>query len=318
MMTDNQPKLRRYAILSVGVALLTIALKLGAALLTGSVGLFSDAMESVVNLLAAIVALWALTVALRPADDEHRYGHGKVEYFSSGFEGALILVAAVTIAITAGFRLLNPEPLEQLGIGVVITLLASAFNFIVAQILLRAGKVYQSITLEADGHHLMTDVWTSAGVIVGVIGVQITGWLWLDPIIAVLVSLNIFWMGIKILRRSALGLMDTMLPPEDLILIEQVLDQYSSQGIKFHALRTRQAGARRFMSVHVLVPGEWSVQRAHDLVELIERDIHEHFERLTILSHIEPQDDPKAWHDTQLDRGFEASDLLNTNGLFDD
>lgn len=298
----HPPSLARYAWLSIGAALTTMALKAGAYWVTGSVGLLSDAMESLVNLAAAIVALIALTVAVRPPDEEHAYGHGKVEYFSSGFEGALILVAAGTIAYAAVQRLINPQPLEQVGLGLAISVVASAINFVVATILMRAGKKHHSITLEADAQHLMTDVWTSIGVIVGVAAVALTGWERLDPIIALLVAANIVWSGFQLLRRSALGLIDTGLLPEDMDKIEGVLNQYRIKDIKFHALRTRQAGMRRFVSVHVLVPGAWTVLDGHHLAEEIENDLRGALGGAIIFTHIEPLEDPSSWDDTQLDR----------------
>lgn len=298
----HPPSLARYAWLSIGAALTTMALKAGAYWVTGSVGLLSDAMESLVNLAAAIVALIALTVAVRPPDEEHAYGHGKVEYFSSGFEGALILVAAGTIAYAAVQRLINPQPLEQVGLGLAISVAASAINFVVATILMRAGKKHHSITLEADAQHLMTDVWTSIGVIVGVAAVALTGWERLDPIIALLVAANIVWSGFQLLRRSALGLIDTGLLPEDMDKIEGVLNQYRIKDIKFHALRTRQAGMRRFVSVHVLVPGAWTVLDGHHLAEEIENDLRGALGGAIIFTHIEPLEDPSSWDDTQLDR----------------
>ena len=298
----HPPSLARYAWLSIGAALTTMALKAGAYWVTGSVGLLSDAMESLVNLAAAIVALIALTVAVRPPDEEHAYGHGKVEYFSSGFEGALILVAAGTIAYAAVQRLINPQPLEQVGLGLAISVAASAINFVVATVLMRAGKKHHSITLEADAQHLMTDVWTSIGVIVGVAAVALTGWERLDPIIALLVAANIVWSGFQLLRRSALGLIDTGLLPEDMDKIEDVLNQYRIKDIKFHALRTRQAGMRRFVSVHVLVPGAWTVLDGHHLAEEIENDLRGALGGAIIFTHIEPLEDPSSWDDTQLDR----------------
>jgi cation diffusion facilitator family transporter len=251
--------LTRFAWLSITAALITIGLKAGAYLLTGSVGLLSDAMESGVNLIAAIVALVALTVAAQPPDDQHEYGHDKAEYFSSGTEGALILVAAASIAWTSVERLLNPRPIEQLGIGLAVSVVASLVNLVVARILLQAGRQYNSITLEADAHHLMTDVWTSVGVVVGVAAVGLTGWGWLDPVIALAVAVNIVWTGFTLLRRSAGGLMDTALATEDRLKLDEILNAHIGDGIVFHAIRTRQAGSRRFVTFHVLVPGNWSV-----------------------------------------------------------
>jgi cation diffusion facilitator family transporter len=294
--------LTRYAWLSIGAALLTIGLKALAYLVTGSVSLFSDALESGVNLVAAGVALVALTIAARPPDEDHTYGHDKVEYFSSGVEGGLILVAANSIALTSVQRLLNPEPLEQLGIGMTASVVASLINFGVARVLLRASRAHRSVTLEADSRHLMTDVWTSAGVAVGVVAVGLTGWLWLDPVIALLVALNIVWSGVKLVRQSALGLMDTALPADQLAQIRAILDSYTHEGVQWHALRTRQAGARRFIFFHVLVPGEWSVQAGHNLLERIESDIRGYFPMTTVSTHLEPLGDPLALVDATLDR----------------
>ena len=266
----NENNLKRFAWLSIAAALATILLKTVAWWLTGSVGLLSDALESVVNLAGAVMALWMLHLAAQPADKNHAYGHSKAEYFSSAFEGFLILVAACSIAWTAVDRMLHPQPLEQLGLGLAVSVFASVINFVVARILLVAGRQYRSITLEADGHHLMTDVWTSAGVLAGIAAVALTGWNWLDPVVALLVAANIIWTGVQLMRRSADGLMDIALPPEQQAAIEQVLDGFRCDGMDFHALLTRQAGARVFVSVHVLVPGEWTVQRGHNQLEPIE------------------------------------------------
>ncbi len=269
----DQANLTRFAWLSIGTAVLTIVLKALAYGLTGSVGLLSDALESLVNLVAAIMALAMLTIAARPADEMHAFGYGKAEYFSSGLEGALILLAAASIAWTAVPRLFAPQPLEHIGIGLAISVLASAINFWVARVLMNAGKEYRSITLEADAHHLMTDVWTSAGVVLGVGMVALTGWVRLDPVIALIVAANILRIGWQLLGRSVRGLMDATLPAAERDAIKQVLNRYESQGIQYHALRTRQAGTRAFVSLHVLVPRDWTVQRGHDLLEQLERDI---------------------------------------------
>ncbi|TAH49451.1 MAG: cation transporter, partial [Chloroflexota bacterium] len=242
---ENRLYLTRFAWLSIGAALVTIGLKVAAFFITGSVGLLSDAAESIVNLVGAGVALVMLTIAARPPDDEHAYGHGKAEYFSSGVEGALIFVAAISIAFAAVMRLLNPQPIEDAGIGLVVAAIASVINFGVAQILKRAGKQYDSITLEADAQHLLTDVWTSVGVIIGVAAVALTGWDRLDPLIALAVAANILWTGFHLVRRSALGLMDTALPTDELEKINAAIEPYKAQGVQFHALRSRQAGARR-------------------------------------------------------------------------
>lgn len=298
----NTRSARSYATLSIGAAILTIALKFGAYFLTGSVGLFSDAAESVVNLIAALVALWALTLAARPPDEEHAFGHSKAEYLSSGVEGALILVAAASISVAAWGRLFNPQPLEQVGLGLVITLVATAVNGGVALILLRAGRRLRSITLRADAHHLLTDVWTSGGVVLGVILVHLTGWLLLDPAIALIVAANIVWAGVRLLRETGYGLLDTALPAVDQQIIAAVLARYKEKGILFHALRTRVAGARRFVSLHVLVPGEWTVQRGHDLCEEIELAISRGLPGTNVITHMEPLEDPVSWDDQDLDR----------------
>ncbi|HSE90239.1 MAG TPA: cation diffusion facilitator family transporter [Candidatus Binatia bacterium] len=294
--------LTRFAWLSIGAAILTIALKSTAYWLTGSVGLLSDALESLVNLVAAIMALAMLTIAARPADEMHAFGYGKVEYFSSGLEGALILLAAASIAWTAVPRLFAPQPLENVGIGLGISVLASAINFGVARVLMNAGKEHRSITLEADAHHLMTDVWTSAGVVLGVGAVALTGWVRLDPIIALVVAANILRIGWQLLGRSVRGLMDATLPAAERDAIKRVLNRYESQGIQYHALRTRQAGTRAFISLHVLVPREWTVKRGHDLLEQLERDIRSAVPGAQLFTHLEPQGDPAALEDIGLDR----------------
>ncbi len=298
----QQPSLKRYALISIFAALATIGLKGGAYVLTGSVGLLSDALESLVNLLAAIVALWALWVAARPADEEHAYGHTKAEYFSSGFEGALVVIAAASILATAIPRLLDPRPVEDVGVGLAISALASAINLGVARVLFGAGRRYHSITLEADAHHLMTDVWTSVGVILGVGAAAATGWDVLDPLIAVAVAVNVVWTGIGLLRRSMLGLLDTALPEPERRSIAAVLDAHTGDGVQFHALRTRQAGARRFVSLHVLVPGEWTVQRGHDYLERLEEELRSAVPNSTVFTHLEPIEDPVSWADERLER----------------
>ena len=294
--------LKRYAWLSILTAVATILLKAVAWQLTDSVGLLSDALESVVNLAGAMMALAMISLAALPPDEDHAYGHGKAEYFSAGFEGLLILVAAMAIGATAIMRLFDPRPLEQVGIGLAVSLAASLLNLVTALILRSAGRRYRSLTLEADAHHLLTDVWTSAGVIVGLAAVSLTGWLWLDPVIALLVAGNILRIAWKLLYSSAQGLMDRALPDADTLLLQAVFDQYRAQGIEFHALRTRESGARRFIDVHVLVPGHWSVQHAHELVEKIEADIRHALPQSTILTHLEPLEDPLSLTDIALDR----------------
>ncbi len=294
--------LKRFAWLSISAAVATITLKSLAYLLTGSVGLLSDAAESIVNLIGAIVALIMLTIAARPADDSHAYGHSKAEYFSSGIEGVLIVIAAISIAIAAIERLANPQPLEQAGVGLFVAVIASAINFSVARVLAKAGKQYNSITLEADAKHLMTDVWTSIGVIGAVAAVALTNWLWLDSIIALAVAVNILWSAYGLIKRSAQGLMDAGLPAEEQATITKILDIYRAQGVEFHAVRTRQAAARRFISFHAMVPGAWPVQQGHDLMEQIERDIQAALPNVTLDTHLEPREDPASLADAELDR----------------
>jgi cation diffusion facilitator family transporter len=298
----NRGMLTRFAWLSIAAAFTTIALKAGAYLLTGSVGLLSDAIESIINLVAAGMALWMLTIAARPPDESHMYGHGKAEYFSSSVEGVMILVAAGGIAYTAVERLLNPLPLVQLGTGLGISFVAAVINFIVARILLKAGDNYRSITLEADARHLMTDVWTSVAVIGGVGIVAVTGWQILDPLVALGVAVNIVWTGIQLVRRSVAGLMDASLPEKDQQKIETVLSKYRENGIQFHALRTRQAASRRFVSVHVLVPGEWTVHDSHHIAEDLEGDIRQVIRDAVVFTHLEPVEDEISQDDIHLDR----------------
>jgi cation diffusion facilitator family transporter len=300
--TEAPASLTRFAWLSIAAAVATIVLKAVAYELTGSVGLLSDALESGVNLVAAVMALAMLRLAERPADEEHAFGRSKAEYFSSGVEGALILVAALGIAYEAADRLLHPRALEALGIGLAVSTAAALVNFGVARVLLAAGRRHGSITLEADGHHLMTDVWTSVGVLVGVGLVALTGRIWLDPVVAIGVALNIVRTGWTLMRRSASGLMDHALPRDEIARIEAVLQSFAGEGILWHALKTRQAGTRRFVTVHVLVPGAWSVQRGHDAIERIESKLAALFPTSTILTHLEPIEDARAWNDEGLDR----------------
>ncbi len=294
--------LKRYAWLSIAAALATILLKGWAWWLTGSVGLLSDALESFVNLAGAIMALAMLSLAAQPADANHAHGHGKAEYFSSAFEGFLILIAALSIGYAAIDRLLHPQPLEAVGVGLAVSVIASVINLVTSRILMDVGRKYKSITLEADAHHLLTDVWTSAGVILGVGLVWVTGWLWLDPVIALAVAANIVWTGWQLLSRSAAGLMDVSLDGEELLAIERVLDGYRGHNLDFHALRTRQAGARAFVSLHVLVPGAWTVQQGHDWAERIEADIREAVPGAHVTTHLEPIEDPLSHADAELDR----------------
>jgi cation diffusion facilitator family transporter len=297
-----EARLFRLLWLSVAAAVATISLKTAAWLLTGSVGLLSDAAESVVNLVAALVALVALRWASKPADEEHSYGHAKAEYFSAGAEGALIFVAAVSIAVTAVGRLIDPRAIDDVGVGLAVSAVASAINLGVGLLLLRAGRRHRSITLEADGRHLMTDVWTSAGVILGVAAVALTGWERLDPIIAMVVALNIVVTGVGLVRRSVGGLMDRSLPEPELETIRQTLEPFELEGLQFHALRARQAGRRAFISTHVLVPRAWTVQRGHDELERVEAALRGRIPYATIFTHLEPIEDPRSYADTRLDR----------------
>jgi cation diffusion facilitator family transporter len=294
--------LKRYAWLSIAAALTTIVLKSAAYWLTGSVGLLSDAAESIVNLIGASVALIMLTIAARPADASHAYGHSKAEYFSSGIEGVLIVIAAFAITGAALERLINPRPLEQIGLGTVVAIIASAINFGVARVLLKAGRQYNSITLEADAKHLMTDVWTSVGVLGAVVAVGLTGWLWLDPVIAIAVAINILWSAYGLLRRSTQGLMDAALPVAEQATVQQILEAYKTRGLEFHAVRTRQAASRRFISLHVLVPGDWSVQRGHELLEQLENEICGALPDATLETHLEPLEDPVSFADRGLNQ----------------
>ncbi len=295
-------KLVRFAWLLIAAALFTIALKAAAWYVTGSVGLLSDALESIVNLASAFLALAMLTIAARPPDELHAYGHGKAEYFSSGVEGALIVLSAGGIVWAAISRLIDPRPLEMVGTGVLVAFVATCVNLVVARVLLTAGRENRSATLEAGAQHLMTDFWTSVAVVGGVIVVSLTGWQRLDPLLALLVAANIVRTGLKLLRASTLGLMDTAIPAAERDAITKVLDSYAARDVQYHALRTRQAGARKFASVHVLVPGDWSVQRGHELLEEIEAGIAAAVQGLNIFTHLEPRDDPAAFRDIGLDR----------------
>lgn len=296
-------RLERYAWLSVAAAVATIGLKTLAWWLTGSVGLLSDALESGVNLAAALLALSMLRLAAAPPDENHPYGFSKAEYFSAGIEGALIVLAAAGIVWTAVPRLVAPRALDMPLEGLTLTVIASAINFGVAMVLLRAGREYHSITLEADGRHLLTDVWTSAGVIVGVALVFVTGWLRLDPIVAIAVALHILWTGFGLMRRSVRGLLDPAISAQDQREVEKLIAEYARRyGVSFHALRTRQAGARRFVSFHLLVPDAWTVAHAHQLSEEIEARMRAMVPNAAIFTHIEPISDPSSYDDQGLDR----------------
>jgi len=299
----QRDSLSRFAWLSILAAVLTISLKTTAYFYTGSIGLLSDALESVINLVAAVVALLMIKIAAQPPDADHTFGHDKAEYFSSGIEGVLIFFAAFGIFYTAVPRLSSPQPLEHIGIGLFISLVATLINLIVGLVLMRAGKQNHSIVLEADGRHLLTDVWTSIGVVLGILLVGLTGWFVLDPIIAMLVAFNIIWTGFQLIRRSALGLMDTAVSSETQEKIVEILDGYvAEKKIDYHALRTRQSGARKFVSVHILVPDDWTVQKGHDLTEEIENEICAAVSDSTVFTHLEPLGDPSSFYDVELFR----------------
>lgn len=299
----NRASLTRFAWLSIGAAVATISLKTIAYYLTGSVGLLSDAIESLVNLAGAVMALIMLTIAARPADESHVYGHSKAEYFASLVEGLLILTAAAGIFSTAINRLLHPAALQELGIGLGVSVIASVINFIVARILFNQGRKMNSITLEADARHLMTDVWTSVGVISGVAIAGFTGWIILDPLLAIAVALNIIWTSFQLFRRSVAGLMDVALPQKEQAIIEEVMKKYHTKGVTFHALRTREAAARRFISVHMLVPGDWTVHDAHHVAEDFESEVRSALGGVvTVFTHLEPVEDHLSMEDIFLDR----------------
>ncbi len=295
-------ELRKYAWISLAVAFFMIAAKTAAYRLTGSVSLLSDAIESIVNALGASAAIWALSLSARPPDDEHAYGHDKAEYFSSGFEGALIVMAAVGIIYTSVIRLLNPEPVTASYIGIGLALGTSAINYILAQWIKKAAIANDSIALEADAHHLMSDVISSFVICIGVIVATSTPWWWIDPIMAMLVGLNIIRMGWDLVRRSMNGLLDASFADAELQALHNVLKQFESDDVMFHAIRTRISGARKFVSMHVLVPGNWSVAHGHELLEKIEIAVHLAFSNTNVITHIEPNDDPLSFEDIQLHR----------------
>jgi cation diffusion facilitator family transporter len=295
--------LKKFIYLAIAAAIATISLKMLAYFLTGSVGLFSDALESVVNLIAAVVALFMITLAEKPADEEHAYGHHKAEYFSSAIEGGLIVLAAFSIIWSAIPRIIHPQPLENVGIGLLVAIGASAINLAVGLILIKNGRKNHSITLEADGKHLMTDVYTSIGVLIGIGLVNITGLLVLDGLVAVAVAINILWTGFQLMRRSAHGLLDSALPEAELLKITKALDLYKEQNLEYHSLMTRQAGQRKFVSLHILLPGKLTIQEGHDMVERIERNIRDLFDSpVTVFTHLEPVEDPLSMQDIGIDR----------------
>jgi cation diffusion facilitator family transporter len=295
-----EARLKYPVLLSILAALVTLGLKALAYLLTGSVGLLSDAAETSVNLVAAVTAYFSLIYAARPVDESHTYGHEKIEFFSSGLEGVLILVASLAITWYAVHRLFVPEPLHPLGVGLAILFLSACINGAVACLLLRAARAYHSIILEADGRHLLADVWTSTGVFVGLGLVWLTDLKVLDPIIALVVAGNILWTAVDLIRRSFDGLMDHALPPEEQAAVRAAIEAHLGQQMDYHALRTRQAGSRRFVDFHLLVPGQVSVQRAHTLTGKIEATVRAALPGVEVTVHIEPIEEQAAWEDSAL------------------
>jgi cation diffusion facilitator family transporter len=267
------PALTRFAWLSIVAAILTIILKTGAYLITGSVGLLSEAAESLINLVAAIVALTALKVAAKPADDNHHYGHGKAEYFSAGLEGLMIFIAAGIILVTSVQRLLHPVALESLGIGLAISTVGSLINAVVGAYLIQIGRQHRSVTLVADGKHLLTDVWTSVGVIVGVLLVWITGWQRLDAIVAGIVGINILVTGYRLVSQSVVSLLDAAMPADDIAAVTAILNQECGGETAYAGLRTRVSGRHRFISFTVHVPPAWTVEQGHELVSRVAKAI---------------------------------------------
>ena len=285
------PALTRYAWLSIATAVVTITFKSGAYLLTGSVGLLSDAAESVVNLVAAVVALIALRVAARPPDHNHHYGHGKAEYFSAGVEGLMIFAAAAVILVSAFQRFLHPAALESLGLGLAISAVASVLNAVVGLLLLRVGRQHRSVTLIADGKHLITDVWSSTGVLIGVLLVGITGWHRLDAVVAALVGLNILVTGFRLVAGSVTALLDVALPESEQARVREVLDTFASDDVELAELRTRESGRHRFVSLTVRVPGEWTVRRGHDVADRVEVAIAQALPGTSVQTHLEPREE---------------------------
>jgi cation diffusion facilitator family transporter len=283
--------------ISIAASVATIVLKSWAYVITGSIGLFSDAIESFINLAAGIMALIMLYISAAPPDRKHPFGHNKAEYFSSVTEGILILIAAIAIGVAAIERLLVPQPIGELGTGLLISAAASMINLVVGMILVAGGKKYRSIILEADGKHLLTDVWTTAGVLVALMLVNVTGWIILDPIIAIIVAMNIVYTGIKLIIRSVSGLMDSSLSDEDETRIRSILDTYGSNGLKYHSLYTRMAASKNFIYLHLLMPGDWPIDRGHEMTKAVEHKIHAQIENSEIFIHMEPLDDPDSFDD---------------------
>ena len=286
--TEAERSAHHYAWLSIATAIVTILLKGTAWWLTGSTGLLSDAMESFVNLAGAGFALWMLLIAREPPDEKHPWGHTKAEYFSSGFEGTLITIAALLICASAIPRLLDPQPLQQLDIGLILSAASTAINFATARVLFKAGKRLHSIALDADARHLMTDVWTTLGVIAGLVLVHLSGALWLDPLIAIAVALHILTEGWRLMRDAVGGLMDEAMTNEDLQDVTATLDGFVNQDVRWENLRTRRAGRQRFVQVDLLVPPDWTVAHAHDLADAVELGIAERLPGTHVNTHVEP------------------------------
>lgn len=288
-MPAGKPQAARfYALLSIGAAISTITLKFGAYKLTGSIGLFSDALESLVNLVAAIATFSALTFAAKPADAQYSFGYSKAEYLSSALEGVMILIAAISICAVSVGRMLHPQPIEQVGWGILISVIAALINGRAAIALLRAGKRLRSIALKADGRHLLTDVWTSVGIVGGLIAANLTGWQVLDPLVAILVAINILKEGLHILQETTAGLLDAALPKKEQMIIQKVLRRYQNSGVCFQRLKTRLAGSQRFVSVNILVPGNWSVEQGHYICDVIEIAIANALPGTHTTTHLEP------------------------------
>jgi len=297
--TDVTPvSLERFLWLSLAAAVTTLVVKIFAAWITNSVGLWSDALETTVNLVASIVALWAMRLAAKPADDNHEFGHSKAEYISAAVEGSMIFVAAAVILYGGITRLMRPEGVEQLGLGLALSMGASVINLVVGLILRNAGRRYDSITLQADGTHLLTDVLTSVGVVVGVGLVLLTGWAPLDPIVAILVGINILFTGVRLVGRSVNGLLDVALPPEEVGVITNVLQQLAGDPrVTISDLRTREAGRRHFVYATVSVPGNWTVRRGHDFADEVEAAVSRALPSTSTFVHVEPNDEPPTTED---------------------
>ena len=290
---NEQKLLERFMWLSIAAAVLTIVLKVTAAWVTGSVGFLSDAIESGINLIAAAVGLWALKLSAKPADANHHFGHARAEYFSAQVEGSLILLASVAIIYTAVDRLINPVPVEQLGIGLAFSVAAMVLNGAVGVLLIRAGKKYRSTTLDADGHHVLTDVWTTVGVIVGMALVWLTGWQPLDPIVALIVGANIMFTGYKLLKGAIQGLLAESLPKEENQIVYAYLDEYAAaNGVEFTSVRTTAAGRERMVNLVMQVPGDWTVARAHDRADEVEVGVAEALGGAETIVHVEPLGHP--------------------------